>query len=125
VLLTSYEMAMSDVAVLGSIAWDALVVDEAHRLKNAASKFFRVLNGYRADFRLLLTGTPLQNNLDELFHLLSFLEPARFASRADFHAEFADVAQQEQIRRLHTLLAAHLVVLLAAHLVAAPGARRC
>lgn len=42
------------------------------------SKFFRVLNSYKIDYKLLLTGTPLQNNLEELFHLLNFLTPERF-----------------------------------------------
>ena len=55
-----------------------LVVDEAHRLKNNQSKFFRVLTNYNIGYKLLLTGTPLQNNLEELFHLLNFLTPANF-----------------------------------------------
>ncbi|KAF2987000.1 hypothetical protein EK904_006222, partial [Melospiza melodia maxima] len=78
VLLTSYELITIDQAVLGSIEWACLVVDEAHRLKNNQSKFFRVLNSYKIDYKLLLTGTPLQNNLEELFHLLNFLTPERF-----------------------------------------------
>lgn len=44
----------------------------------SAPKFFRVLNSYKIDYKLLLTGTPLQNNLEELFHLLNFLTPERF-----------------------------------------------
>uniref|UniRef100_A0A8B9VPB4 Chromodomain helicase DNA binding protein 3 n=1 Tax=Anas zonorhyncha TaxID=75864 RepID=A0A8B9VPB4_9AVES len=78
VLLTSYELITIDQAALGSIRWACLVVDEAHRLKNNQSKFFRVLNGYKIEHKLLLTGTPLQNNLEELFHLLNFLTPERF-----------------------------------------------
>ncbi|NXV03502.1 CHD3 protein, partial [Cettia cetti] len=77
VLLTSYELITIDQAALGSIRWACLVVDEAHRLKNNQSKFFRVLNGYKIEHKLLLTGTPLQNNLEELFHLLNFLTPER------------------------------------------------
>lgn len=114
VLLTSYELITIDQAILGSITWACLVVDEAHRLKNNQSKvktdssiliqikkqsctsrmlfcspfllscticlvqFFRILNGYKIYYKLLLTGTPLQNNLEELFHLLNFLTPDRF-----------------------------------------------
>lgn len=44
----------------------------------SSPKFFRVLNSYKIDYKLLLTGTPLQNNLEELFHLLNFLTPERF-----------------------------------------------
>jgi SNF2 family DNA or RNA helicase len=78
VLLTSYEMINTDKTILQSINWDALVVDEAHRLKNNQSLFFRNLRDYKLKYRLLLTGTPLQNNLEELFHLLNFLSPERF-----------------------------------------------
>ncbi len=86
VLLTSYEMILADSTSLGSIDWEVMVVDEAHRLKNSDSKFFRHLCEYRSHFRLLLTGTPLQNNLEELFHLLSFLNPAKFNSIETFQA---------------------------------------
>lgn len=78
VLLTSYELNCIDAATLSSIEWQILVVDEAHRLKNNQSKYFKVLNTYRINHKLLLTGTPLQNNLEELFHLLNFLTPANF-----------------------------------------------
>lgn len=65
-------------SILSSIEWAGLVVDEAHRLKNNQSLFFRTLRDFRINYRLLLTGTPLQNNLEELFHLLNFLSPDRF-----------------------------------------------
>uniref|UniRef100_A0A914Y2P9 Helicase ATP-binding domain-containing protein n=2 Tax=Panagrolaimus superbus TaxID=310955 RepID=A0A914Y2P9_9BILA len=78
VLLTSYELINMDKAILSSIPWEALVVDEAHRLKNNQSLFFRTLSEFKINYRLLLTGTPLQNNLEELFHLLNFLSPDRF-----------------------------------------------
>ena len=78
VLLTSYELISIDSTCLGSVDWAVLVVDEAHRLKNNQSKFFRVLTGYKLGYKLLLTGTPLQNNLEELFHLLNFLTPDNF-----------------------------------------------
>ena len=78
VLLTSYELINADSALLGSIDWKVLVVDEAHRLKSNQSLFFRTLNQYNVGHKLLLTGTPLQNNLEELFNLLNFLSPDRF-----------------------------------------------
>ncbi|CAM9207141.1 unnamed protein product, partial [Lampetra fluviatilis] len=109
VLLTSYELITIDQAVLGSIHWAGLVVDEAHRLKNNQSKFFRILNGYHIDNKLLLTGTPLQNNLEELFHLLNFLTPDRFNNLEGFLEEFADISKEEQIKRLHDLLGPHML----------------
>ncbi|XP_021503877.1 chromodomain-helicase-DNA-binding protein 3 isoform X4 [Meriones unguiculatus] len=109
VLLTSYELITIDQAALGSIRWACLVVDEAHRLKNNQSKFFRVLNGYKIDHKLLLTGTPLQNNLEELFHLLNFLTPERFNNLEGFLEEFADISKEDQIKKLHDLLGPHML----------------
>uniref|UniRef100_A0A8C5D2I8 Chromodomain-helicase-DNA-binding protein 5-like n=1 Tax=Gouania willdenowi TaxID=441366 RepID=A0A8C5D2I8_GOUWI len=109
VLLTSYELITIDQAILGSITWACLVVDEAHRLKNNQSKFFRILNGYKIYYKLLLTGTPLQNNLEELFHLLNFLTPDRFNNLEGFLEEFADISKEDQIKKLHDLLGPHML----------------
>ncbi|XP_046885492.1 LOW QUALITY PROTEIN: chromodomain-helicase-DNA-binding protein 4 [Hypomesus transpacificus] len=109
VLLTSYELITIDQAILGSIDWACLVVDEAHRLKNNQSKFFRVLNNYPLQHKLLLTGTPLQNNLEELFHLLNFLTPERFNNLEGFLEEFADIAKEDQIKKLHEMLGPHML----------------
>lgn len=109
VLLTSYELNCIDAATLGSIDWQVLVVDEAHRLKNNQSKFFRILNTYKIQHKLLLTGTPLQNNLEELFHLLNFLSPSRFNDLQGFLNEFADIAKEEQVKKLHDMLGPHLL----------------
>ncbi|KAL6112462.1 chd5 [Pungitius sinensis] len=109
VLLTSYELITIDQAILGSITWACLVVDEAHRLKNNQSKFFRILNGYKIYYKLLLTGTPLQNNLEELFHLLNFLTPERFNNLDGFLEEFADISKEDQIKKLHDLLGPHML----------------
>ncbi|XP_016893522.1 chromodomain-helicase-DNA-binding protein 4 isoform X2 [Cynoglossus semilaevis] len=109
VLLTSYELITIDQAVLGSIEWACLVVDEAHRLKNNQSKFFRVLNNYPLQHKLLLTGTPLQNNLEELFQLLNVLTPERFNNLEGFLEEFADIAKEDQIKKLHDMLGPHML----------------
>ena len=109
VLLTSYELICIDQATLSSVEWSVLVVDEAHRLKNNQSKFFRILNSYRINHKLLLTGTPLQNNLEELFHLLNFLSPDNFNDLSGFLAEFTDIAKEEQVQKLHDMLGPHLL----------------
>ncbi|KAK3592589.1 hypothetical protein CHS0354_001757 [Potamilus streckersoni] len=109
VLLTSYELISIDSATLGSVDWAVLVVDEAHRLKNNQSKFFRVLSNYRIGYKLLLTGTPLQNNLEELFHLLNFMSPENFSDLQGFLDEFADITKDEQVKKLHDLLGPHLL----------------
>ncbi|KAG9351689.1 hypothetical protein JZ751_022940 [Albula glossodonta] len=109
VLLTSYELVTIDQTALKSIDWACLVVDEAHRLKNNQSKFFRKLNDYKIDHKLLLTGTPLQNNLEELFHLLNFLTPNRFNNLEGFLEEFADISKEDQIKKLHDMLGPHML----------------
>ncbi len=109
VLLTSYELVSIDAALLSSIEWAVLVVDEAHRLKNNQSKFFRILNSYNIRYKLLLTGTPLQNNLEELFHLLNFLCQDKFNDLVSFQNEFADLAKEEQVKRLHDMLGPHML----------------
>jgi len=109
VLLTSYELVSIDSACLGSIDWAVLVVDEAHRLKNNQSKFFRILANYKIGYKLLLTGTPLQNNLEELFHLLNFLTPSEFNDLQHFLDEFADISKEDQVKKLHDLLGPHLL----------------
>uniref|UniRef100_A0AAR2JXQ1 DNA helicase n=1 Tax=Pygocentrus nattereri TaxID=42514 RepID=A0AAR2JXQ1_PYGNA len=108
VLLTSYELVTIDQTALKSIDWACLVVDEAHRLKNNHS-YFRRLNDYKIDHKLLLTGTPLQNNLEELFHLLNFLTPNRFNNLEGFLEEFADISKEDQIKKLHDLLGPHML----------------
>lgn len=109
VLLTSYELVSIDQATLGSVEWAVLVVDEAHRLKNNQSKFFRVLSAYKIGYKLLLTGTPLQNNLEELFHLLNFMSPENFNDLQGFLDEFADLSKEDQVKKLHDLLGPHLL----------------
>ncbi|VDD75410.1 unnamed protein product [Mesocestoides corti] len=109
VLLTSYELISIDQALLSSIDWEVLVVDEAHRLKNNQSKFFRMLTTYKIAYKLLLTGTPLQNNLEELFHLLHFMSPSKFYDMQGFLDEFADISKEDQVKKLHEMLGKHLL----------------
>ncbi|PFX26138.1 chromodomain-helicase-DNA-binding protein 4-like isoform X3 [Stylophora pistillata] len=109
VVLTSYELVSIDMTTLQSIDWAVLVVDEAHRLKNKQSKFFKILSEYSIDYKLLLTGTPLQNNLEELWNLLNFLDPKEFRNQNTFLTEFEDVAKEDQIKKLHDILGPHML----------------
>lgn len=65
--------------------------------------------GYNIRNKLLLTGTPLQNNLEELFHLLNFLTPEKFNDLTVFQNEFADISKEEQVKRLHEMLGPHML----------------
>ncbi|XP_017430906.1 CHD3-type chromatin-remodeling factor PICKLE isoform X2 [Vigna angularis] len=109
VLLTSYEMINCDLLALKPIKWECMIVDEGHRLKNKNSKLFSSLTQLSSKHRVLLTGTPLQNNLDELFILMHFLDAGKFGSLEEFQEEFKDINREEQILRLHKMLAPHLL----------------
>ncbi|XP_051953606.1 chromodomain-helicase-DNA-binding protein 2-like isoform X1 [Xyrauchen texanus] len=86
-LLTTYEILLKDKGVLGNINWAFLGVDEAHRLKNDDSLLYKTLIDFRSNHRLLITGTPLQNSLKELWSLLHFLMPDKFEFWEDFEDE--------------------------------------
>ncbi|KAK9908903.1 hypothetical protein WJX75_004497 [Coccomyxa subellipsoidea] len=89
VVLTTYEALMGvDLPFLSKIRWHHLIVDEGHRLKNSDCKLNSVLKQYNTQHRLLLTGTPVQNCLDELWSLLHFLMPTLFTSSKDFQQWF-------------------------------------
>ncbi|XP_072246146.1 chromodomain-helicase-DNA-binding protein 1-like isoform X2 [Leuresthes tenuis] len=80
VLLTTYELCLKDALFLKRWKWKVLVVDEAHRLKNQNSLLHKTLTEFSVGFRVLLTGTPIQNNLQELYSLLSFVQPSIFTA---------------------------------------------
>eukprot|EP00004_Rigifila_ramosa_P009475 TRINITY_DN2104_c0_g1_i2.p1 TRINITY_DN2104_c0_g1~~TRINITY_DN2104_c0_g1_i2.p1 ORF type:complete len:1491 (+),score=355.43 TRINITY_DN2104_c0_g1_i2:89-4474(+) len=107
VLVTSYDIAIRDIDVLRAIRWAALVVDEAHRLKSGDSKLYSLLSEIVMGYRLLLTGTPLQNNLSELFQLLSFLQPDHDVEA--LQQRFSSLDETETVSQLHKLLAPHLL----------------
>jgi ATP-dependent DNA helicase len=84
VIVTSYDIAINDRKYLQKYKWKYLVVDEAHRLKNFECKLIIELRQLFTDNRLLLTGTPLQNNLTELWSLLNFILPDIFDNVTNF-----------------------------------------
>ncbi|KAL9115499.1 MAG: hypothetical protein Q9227_000820 [Pyrenula ochraceoflavens] len=77
VLLTTYEYVLQDASFLSQIKWQFLAVDEAHRLKNRESQLYDKLSELKVPYRLLITGTPIQNNLGELSALFDFLAPGK------------------------------------------------
>jgi len=88
IVVSSYEIVMVDQRYLHGIAWKYIIVDEGHRLKNVDSKLMKVLKSFTSANRMLLTGTPLQNNLTELWALLNFLLPDVFTDLSIFHSWF-------------------------------------
>ncbi|KAJ3102292.1 choline dehydrogenase 7 [Phlyctochytrium planicorne] len=106
VLLTTYEMAISGMSQLKPVPWRCVVLDEAHKLKNKTSKISEVLKQYKMEHRVLLTGTPLQNSVDELWSLLNFLEPTKFrtSSEKDFLANFNNLTNAADVEKLQLIL---------------------
>lgn len=88
IVVTSYEIVMNDRKFLQKYTWKYIIVDEGHRLKNLNCRLIRELKSYTSANRLLLTGTPLQNNLSELWSLLNFLLPDIFSDLESFQAWF-------------------------------------
>ncbi|KAG8224506.1 hypothetical protein J437_LFUL004989 [Ladona fulva] len=109
VLLTTYEYIIKDKSVLAKIHWKYMIIDEGHRMKNHHCKLTQVLNThYIAPHRLLLTGTPLQNKLPELWALLNFLLPSIFKSCSTFeqwfNAPFATTGEKVELNEEETIL---------------------
>ena len=120
VLLTTYEYIIKDRPVLSKIKWFHMIIDEGHRMKNTNSKLSATISQYyNTRFRLILTGTPLQNNLSELWAMLNFVLPTIFKSVKTFDEWFntpfantggqdkMELTEEEQIlviRRLHKVL---------------------
>ncbi|KAF7719371.1 Helicase-like protein [Penicillium ucsense] len=109
VLLTTYEYAMNDSPFLGQFKWQFMAVDEAHRLKNRDSQLYVKLSEWKCQAKLLITGTPIQNNLAELSALMDFLNPGMVHVDVDMDlnsehasqklAELTDAIQPFMLRR--------------------------
>ncbi|KAJ3383930.1 hypothetical protein HDU92_003874 [Lobulomyces angularis] len=108
VVITSFEMCLLEKQHLKKFSWQYIIIDEAHRIKNENSALSQIVRLFNCRNRLLLTGTPLQNNLHELWALLNFLLPDVFGSSEDFDSWFllqggAD-KQDAVVEQLHKVL---------------------
>uniref|UniRef100_A0A7N6BF04 Chromodomain helicase DNA binding protein 1-like n=1 Tax=Anabas testudineus TaxID=64144 RepID=A0A7N6BF04_ANATE len=89
-------LCLKDASFLRRWKWKVLIVDEAHRLKNQNSLLHKTLTEFSVGFRVLLTGTPIQNNLEELYSLLSFIQPSIFTAEEtdQFVSSYSNVQNQ-------------------------------
>jgi SNF2 family DNA or RNA helicase len=87
-VLTSYALTRRDAAALKQINWFGVVLDEAQNIKNANTKQAQIIRKLTADFRLALTGTPVENRLSELWSIMQFLNPGFLGGQKQFRQEF-------------------------------------
>ncbi|XP_037942615.1 chromatin-remodeling ATPase INO80-like [Teleopsis dalmanni] len=114
VVITSYQLIVSDYKYFNRIKWQYMVLDEAQAIKSASSMRWKLLLGFNCRNRLLLSGTPIQNSMAELWALLHFIMPTLFDSHDEFnewfskdiesHAENKTGIDEKQISRLHMIL---------------------
>lgn len=95
VCITSYQLVVQDHAVFRRKKWQYMILDEAHNIKNFRSQRWRSLLNFNTEHRLLLTGTPLQNNIIELWSLLYFLMPSSKGNKS-MPEGFADLMNFQQ-----------------------------
>lgn len=108
VIVTTFEMILEEINTFKRIAWQYLIVDEAHKLKNEEGRAHVALDSLQTSHRLIITGTPLQNNLRELWTLLHFLSPRLFNDSESFDAWFNTASGQQDVNvmsNLHKILA--------------------
>jgi chromodomain-helicase-DNA-binding protein 4 len=108
IVVTSYEAATdaSSSQFFKGVPWEGLIVDEGQRLKNDKSILHNTLASWKIPFRLLLSGTPLQNNARELFNLLQFLDDGVNANT--MQNEFSEL-KKEKILKLHGLIRSYIL----------------
>ncbi|KAF2092225.1 hypothetical protein K490DRAFT_31930 [Saccharata proteae CBS 121410] len=106
VCITSYEMILREKTHLKKFAWEYIIIDEAHRIKNEESSLAQIIRVFNSRNRLLITGTPLQNNLHELWALLNFLLPDVFGDSEAFDQWFSGQGEDQDtvVQQLHKVL---------------------
>lgn len=106
VCITSYETVLREKSQFRKFAWQYIVIDEAHRIKNEESQLSQIIRLFSSRNRLLVTGTPLQNNLHELWALLNYLLPDVFSDSAVFDEWFESQGgdQDQVVKQLHKVL---------------------
>lgn len=125
VLVTSYQLVVQDAQYFQKIKWQYMILDEAQAIKSSNSTRWKILLGFHCRNRLLLTGTPIQNNMQELWALLHFIMPSLFDSHDEFsdwfskdiesHAQSNTKLNQDQLRRLHMILKPFMLRRIKAH----------
>jgi SNF2 family DNA or RNA helicase len=99
VLVVSYGLVQTEIKNLTSRKWNAVVLDEAHAIKNVNTKRTKAIVQLEADFKLIATGTPLQNNLEELWSLFNFINPGLLFTQNEFNERFVNGADSDKAKK--------------------------
>ena len=109
ILLVSYDVFLKDVDYLSEIQWECLVVDEGHRIKNREGKKNNAMKSLNTRHRIILTGTPVQNTLQELWTLLNFVSPMQFEENPEFLQGDIESLSPEKLQELRERIKPHLL----------------
>ncbi len=104
VLVCSYGLLQSESKALQAIHWTSIVADEAQAFKNAATKRSRAVMGLNGDFKMIATGTPIENHLGELWNLFAFINPGLLGTREAFNKKFAYPIENQKDRQVAATL---------------------
>ena len=104
VLICSYGLLQTESEALQEIQWHTIVADEAQAFKNATTKRSKAVMGLSADFRMIATGTPIENHLGELWNLFNFINPGLLGSRETFNNKFAYPIENQKNRHVSAML---------------------
>ncbi|GKT24471.1 ISWI chromatin-remodeling complex ATPase ISW2 [Aduncisulcus paluster] len=99
VILTSFDVAVLEKRYLMCIPFVVCIIDEAHRLKNVHSEISTTIKQFKRKSTILLTGTPLQNNLTELWSLLNFIDPVKFDDYEKFLSDIDGIGEKKEIEK--------------------------
>ena len=103
ILLTSKESLLTEPSFFKKFYFNCVIVDEAHILKNSKSKTYALFQEIQNDFILLMSGTPIQNNLFEFWSLLHFIDKKKFSTYSKFENEFPNLENPENIKKIQDL----------------------
>lgn len=110
VIITSFEVFIQDSdEFVDNLCIQQIIIDEAHRLKNQNAKVIKVFQQLPCRRISLLTGTPIQNNINELWSLLNFIEPNRFSDQFEFERKFSDIQSKEKLMELKRILEPYMI----------------
>ncbi|OHT14974.1 SNF2 family N-terminal domain containing protein [Tritrichomonas foetus] len=104
VVITTYETISKSFNLFSNIEWRYLVADEGHKLKNYKGKRYKVMQKLHFEHCTLLTGTPIQNDISELWSLLHFLQPEKFNDIDGFMLKYGHMTESSQVQEIQSMI---------------------